>query len=68
MKNFKKVICIIGVIILIALYLLSLISAIFYKEGFHQIFMAAVYSTFIVPVLMYAILLMHKLLKKSEDK
>lgn len=67
MKNFKKIACIIGVIILVGLYLLSLISAIFYKQGFQKIFNAAIYSTFIIPVLLYAMMLIYKVLSKKED-
>lgn len=68
MKNFKKVTCIIGVIILVGLYLLSLISAIYYKEGFHNIFKASIYNSVVVPVLVYAMLLMYRVLsKKKED-
>lgn len=67
MKNFKKIACIIGVIILVGLYLLSLISAIFYKEGFQNIFMAAIYSTFVVPVVLYAMMLIYRVLNKNNE-
>lgn len=64
MDKFKKIVCIIGVVILVGLYALTLISAIFYKEGFQNIFMAAVYSTFVIPVFLYAMMLIYKVLKK----
>lgn len=67
MKNFKKIVCIAGVVLLIGIYLLAFISAIFSKGGANGLFMAAIYSTFVIPVFMYAVLLLHKVLNKRNN-
>ena len=67
MKNFKKIVCILGVVILVGIYILALISAIFNKEGSNGLFMAAIYSTVVIPAFMYAILLLHKVLSKRNN-
>lgn len=68
MDKFKKIICIIGVVLLVGLYALTLVAAIFYKEGFDKIFNAALYSTFVIPAFMYAMLLIYKILGGNKDK
>lgn len=68
MKNLKKIGCIIVAIILVGLYLLTLISGIFYKQGFQNIFNAALYSTFILPVLLYVMIWMYKILNKKDTE
>lgn len=66
--NLKRIIAIIGIAILILLYIVTLISAIFTTPATPELFKACVYATVIVPILFYAYLLIYKVLKqRSED-
>lgn len=68
MEKVKRIVCIVGVVVLICLSILMLISAIFYNQGFENVFKASLYSVVVVPVLIYAFLLMTKVLsRKNED-
>ncbi len=66
--TFKRIVAIIGIAILVILYIVTLISAIFTTPATPELFKACVYATVIVPVLFYAYLLIYKVLKqRSED-
>lgn len=63
----KKIIAIIGIVILCGLYIVTLIAAIFTSPQTPQLFKACVYATVAVPVMFYAYLLMYRILKKKAD-
>ncbi len=63
----KKIIAIVGIVILCGLYIVTLIAAIFTSPQTPQLFKACVYATVVVPVMFYAYLLMYRILKKKAD-
>lgn len=63
MKKTKQILAIIGVILLVALYLGTLILAILGKD-FFPMFMAALASTLFLPVILW----LYTLLQKSRDE
>ncbi|MBE5957257.1 MAG: hypothetical protein E7254_00130 [Lachnospiraceae bacterium] len=67
MDKFKRIVCIIGVVLLVSLYVITLISAFFTDSDSHGLFMASVYSTVVVPAFIYAILLIAKVLSPKND-
>ena len=68
MDKLKRIVCIVGVIALVSLYLITLFSAIFYKKGLHNLFMASAYSTVVIPVFLYAMMLVAKVLVPKNDE
>jgi len=66
MRRLQQIICILGIILLLSLCALSLISAIFYNEGFDEVFSAAIYSTIVIPVLLFAMIHFAKVIKGSR--
>lgn len=68
MKKTRQVLAIIGVILLVVLYALTLITAIFDTSKTMGYFKASVAMTILVPVLLYAYTLFYKLLKKDKDE
>ncbi len=64
----KKIIAIIGIVILCGLYIATLIAALFTSPQTPQLFKACVYATIVVPVMFYAYLLMYRVLKKKSDE
>jgi dolichyl-phosphate-mannose--protein O-mannosyl transferase len=64
MKKIKQILALIGVVILIGLYLSTLVCALSGSENFMDMFMASVYATVVIPVLIWAYSFVYKLLKK----
>ena len=67
MKKLKRTLAIFGVIFLVSLYLLTLISAITASKHSNALFQASLFSTFIIPVFLYALGLVYRLLKKDSS-
>lgn len=63
MKKIKRVLAIIGVILLVGMYALTLISAVIDSPYSEPLFKASVFSTFAIPVLIYGINLVYRLIK-----
>ena len=63
MKKIKRIIALIGVIFLLALYAGTLVLAIVGNENTFNLLRLAIYSTIVVPVLLWAYSFIYKLLK-----
>lgn len=61
----KKIVAIIGVIILVSLYIITFIVAILNKPGSEQLFKACIYATIMIPILIYVYIWIYKLIKKQ---
>ena len=68
MTKAKRVLAIIGVILLVSMYGLTLISAFIDSPYSLSLFKASVFSTIAVPVLIYAIMLVYRLLKSKQEE
>ena len=66
MKKLKQILAITGIIVLLGIYVLAFVFALIKSPGAESILMAALYSTVIVPVLLYAILLVYKWTKETD--
>ncbi|MGN0400576.1 MAG: HAD-IA family hydrolase [Blautia sp.] len=66
MKKLKQILAITGVILLLGIYVLAFVFALIKSPGAEPMLMAALYSTVIVPVLLYAILLVYKWRKETD--
>lgn len=67
MERMKRIICLIGVIFLLGLYLTTLISAFFTTPATAGLFKACIFSTIVIPILLYAYLLIYRVLKNSNS-
>lgn len=67
MKKTKRILAIIGVLLLLGLYLSTLLFAIFDNSKFMGFFKLSIACTFIVPVLLYAYTLFYKLSKRNDQ-
>lgn len=63
MKKVKRVIAMIGVIALLALYVSTIVLAIIGSEQAMNLLKAAIYSTVVLPVLLWAYSFIYKLLQ-----
>lgn len=73
MKKTKQILALVGVILLVGLYIVTLILAITDNSGTLNMFFASVVATVIIPVLIWAYTFIYRLIhddkkKDSEDK
>ena len=68
MKKIKQILAICVVVLLVGLYIATLIFAVIGSENTMGMFKAALYSTFIVPVLLWAYGLVYRLLKRHGEE
>ena len=73
MKKVKRILAIIGIVLLVSLYVITIILALTDDPSTMNAFRASVYCTFLIPVLIWAYSFISKLLKnsygdKSDDK
>ena len=70
MKNLKRILALIAVILLVGLYIVTLIVAVAGGEGSQQLFMACIVATVVIPCLMYIINWVYGLMGKQakEDR
>jgi len=64
----KRIIALSGVALLVLLYIVTFISAIFTSEAAPGPFKACVMATFAIPVFLYAYLLIYKLTKERSER
>ncbi|MCD8231661.1 MAG: hypothetical protein LUD14_07575 [Clostridiales bacterium] len=63
MKKVKRIIALIGAIALVALYISTLVLAIIGSEQAMNLLRASIYSTVVLPALLWAYTMIYKLLK-----
>ena len=69
MKKMKRILALIGAILLFSLYLLTLVGALIASPHSAALFQASIYSTIVVPIMLYAYMMIYRVVKKdSEDK
>ncbi len=68
MKKLKKIFAIIGVVILLGMYLLTFISAIFATPNSHALFLGSLAATIIVPIFLYAYSLIYRVIYKNDKQ
>lgn len=67
MKKTKRILALVGVVILLALYILTFLFSLMNSELARGLFGASFACTFIVPVVLYACMLFYKLNRKDDD-
>ena len=68
MKKVKQLLAILGIVILLSLYVITLICAIVDNSNTMRMFQASIVASFIIPVLIWAYGFIYKLIKKpSKD-
>jgi Ca2+/H+ antiporter len=68
MKKFKQIAAILVVILLISLYVITLLCAIFDPTETMAWFRASIFATVIVPVLLWAYLLIYRLVTHKDKE
>lgn len=60
LKKIKQIMAIIGIIILVGMYVLSLVASLSSWENSKEIFAASIFCSFFIPVIIYVIQLFYK--------
>ncbi len=67
MNVVKRILAIIGIVILVGLYVTTLILAISGDESYTRWFTASIVATVVVPVMLYVYQWLYKLVKKQAE-
>lgn len=67
MKKTKQIAAVIGIALIVSMYLITLISSFITTKYTNALFNASLFSTFAVPVLIYAFMLVYKLVHKKDE-
>ena len=67
MKNTKRILALAGAILLICMYISTLLFAVMDSPSADGLLRASVAATILIPVLLYAYLLVARLLKRRSD-
>ena len=65
MKKVKQILAIIGIVLLVSLYVITIVLALTDDPNTMDAFRASVYCTFLIPVLIWAYSFIYKLLKNN---
>lgn len=68
MKKMKRIIALLGVILLLALYISTIVLACIGSENALNLLRAAIYATIVVPVLLWAYSFIYKLLRNNNSQ
>lgn len=66
MRKTRQILAILGIIILVGMYVATLICALSANENFMSMLMASIYASAVIPVLIWAITFIYKLVKKGD--
>lgn len=67
MKKTKRILAIIGVVLLVGMYLSTLVFALMKNENASNMLMASIVCTVIIPVFLYAYTLMYRVLGRRGN-
>ncbi len=68
MDKVKRVIALVGVVLLVGMYVMTIISAVFATKVSHGWFAASIATTVLVPVFLYAVNLVVRLSGKKDER
>ena len=68
MKQFKRILAILAVVIIAGLYIATLVCAIFVKRFSNQMFLACIVATVMVPLLLYLLFWLYDMLQSRNGR
>ena len=66
MKKVKQILAILGIVVLLSLYVITLVCAIVDNSNTMRMFQASIVASFIIPVLIWAYGFIYRLIKNSS--
>lgn len=68
MKKMKRILSMIGVVLLLSIYLMTFIGASMASPYSSALFQASIYCTIVVPIMLYVYMFVYKIIKKKNDE
>lgn len=68
MKKGKRILALAGVVLLVGLYLVTLLSAVFATPATKDFFKISLLATIIIPLIIYVYMLVYRLISKNNRK
>ena len=68
MKKVKQILAILGVVLILGLYALTMVTAFLDKTESMNYFMASVVATVMIPTLLWIYMYIYKLIKKNNEE
>lgn len=68
MKQIKRILAIAGVVLILGMYVVTFLSAIFVKEVTGRLFLTSVVVTMLVPALMYVVQMIYRIFYKKAPE
>lgn len=66
MKKVKRIAAMIGVILIASMYVISFVSALFASKYSNGLFLASIFSTVAIPIMIYAFITVYKIVHKND--
>ena len=67
MSKVKRIAAIIGIVLIVSMYLISFLSAFFATKYSHGLFMASIFSTIVIPIMIYLFITVYKMVHKKDE-
>jgi amino acid permease len=67
MNKVKRIAAIIGIVLILSMYLISFLSALFASKYSHGLFLASVFSTIVIPIMIWWFLTIYKWVHKNDN-
>lgn len=68
MRRIKRILAVMGIVLLVLMYLVTLLSAVFDRGSSMALFRASVICTVLVPILLWGYLVIYRIAKGKDDK
>ena len=68
MKKVKRITAMVGVVLLLTLYLITLVAAVTASKHANALFLASAFSTIAVPIMIYAFMFVYRIVHKKDDE
>ena len=66
MNKVKRIASLIGVLLILSLFILSLVAAIFAKKAAMGLFLSAIFSTIVIPIMIYGFVEVYKYVHRND--
>lgn len=66
MKKIKQISAMVGIVVIVSMYIISIISAIFASEYAPGLFLASIFSTLVIPIMIYGFIAVYKHVHRED--
>lgn len=67
MKRVKRIAAIVGIVLIASMYLISLLSAFFATKYSNGLFLASVFSTIVIPIMIWWFITIYKWVHRKDE-